>query len=120
MPLFNLRLTLPAVLLMATILGSAFLPPKVAGQQPSTNKQTEKSDPLKHCDLLSENGRLSQGPPGRRLERDWPLCEDKFIQEEPATYPPTRASKVKFRGPGFFSYDRPQKFPLRQFHVEAL
>lgn len=115
------------ILLIAVVPSSShLLSTTIAGQQSSTNKQPEKSDPFKSLRLFIGKWKGdSQGQPGvGTMEREYDfVLKDKFVQvKNKATYPPQPKNPKgeSHEDLGFFGYDRAaKKLTLRQFHVEG-
>jgi len=126
MSVIRLGLVSACVLLIAAP-GSALLQPKaVAGQQSSTNKQPDQSDPWKPVRaFVGKWEGDSQGQPGLgKMERTYAfVLTDRFVQvSNKAVYPPQQKNPKgeTHEDLGFFSYDkRLKKLVYRQFHVEG-
>lgn len=115
------------VLLLAVILGLAFVMPNaVDGQQSATGKPPDKSDPFKPVrQFIGKWEGDSQGEPGvGKMEREYVfVLKDRFLRvSNKAVYPPqTKNPKGEVHEDlGFIGYDRAlKKLVFRQFHVEG-
>jgi hypothetical protein len=127
MSLFRTGLASPRVLVIAVVLGSVLLLPQaVNGQQSSTNKKPDQSDPWKPLRPFVGNWEGdSQGEPGvGKMERTYAfVLRDRFLQvSNKALYPPQKKNPKgeTHEDLGFFGYDRVLKrLVYRQFHVEG-
>ena len=118
---------MPQVLLVAVVLGLAFVMPNaVAGQQSATSKPSDRSDPFKPVrQLVGKWEGESQGEPGvGKMEREYVfVLRDRFVRvSNTAVYRPQKKNPKgeTHEDLGFIGYDRAlKKLVFRQFHIEG-
>ena len=114
-------------LLLAVILGLAFaMPNAVDGQQSTTSKPPDQSDPFKPVrQFVGKWEGASQGEPGvGTMERDYAfVLKERFLRvSNKAVYPPQQKNPKGevHEDLGFIGYDRAlKKLTFRQFHIEG-
>lgn len=115
------------VVLVAIILGLAFVMPNAgASQQSATSKPPDQSDPFKPVrQFIGQWEGESQGEPGvGKMEREYVfVLKDRFLRVSNKAVYPLQQKNPKgetHEDLGFIGYDRAlKKLTFRQFHIEG-